>query len=177
MKALISFQNSTTDYALLGEAKRDGSALTLEFTLKDPKGLLQLPKSFNADTSKTPRIDGLWNDTCFEIFLRPTGQPAYYEFNFSPAQAWQQYAFTDYRAPQPPKPSSEFDLTAFTWDEHKLSIRLTGLKENLNYEVSLTAVLKEKSGTIHYMATKHAGPEADFHHRDSFMPLPSANRE
>jgi len=39
------------------------------------------------------RADGLWQTTCFELFLRPARQPAYYEFNFSPSGEWAAYGF------------------------------------------------------------------------------------
>jgi hypothetical protein len=39
------------------------------------------------------RSDGLWQDTCFEMFVQPSGGAAYAEFNFSPSEAWAAYGF------------------------------------------------------------------------------------
>ena len=38
-----------------------------------------------------------------------------------------------------------------------------------NFDVSITAVIKQKDGNISYWAVKHCGEEADFHLRDSFL--------
>src|SRR6202171_3450778 len=43
------------------------------------------------------RADGLWQHTCFEVFISPQGAAGYYEFNFSPQLDWAAYQFTDYR--------------------------------------------------------------------------------
>ena len=43
------------------------------------------------------RADGLWQTTCFELFLRPQGGQAYCEFNLSPSERWAAYDFPTYR--------------------------------------------------------------------------------
>ncbi|HBR83499.1 MAG TPA: hypothetical protein DD861_04765, partial [Erythrobacter sp.] len=40
------------------------------------------------------RADGLWQTTCFELFLRPDGGTAYHEFNLSPSERWNAYRFS-----------------------------------------------------------------------------------
>lgn len=177
MQALISFNNVTTDFDLTGSAVLIGAKLKLTYKLLDPKNLLALPQAFTADPEAIARVDGLWNDTCFELFLRPVGKTSYHEFNFSLLPAWNQYVFSSYRNPQPPTASHDYTLESFSWDGTNLEIMLAGFFAQKKYEVSLTAVLKEKSGLIHYLAHKHTGSEPDFHHIDSFMPLPSAGRQ
>lgn len=44
------------------------------------------------------RADGLWQRTCFELFLKRPGEPGYCEFNFSPSGEWAAYRFDEYRA-------------------------------------------------------------------------------
>lgn len=171
MQALNSFNNSTTDFKLEGDASRVGPALKLTYKIADLKNLLNLPTSFTADSNTVPRGDGLWNDTCFEMFLRPKGKSSYYEFNFSLTPAWNEYFFESYRKPQPPKQCHDISLKKIQWDGQLLQVELSGLKLEDQFEISLTAVLKEKSGALHYMAVKHAGTEPDFHHIDSFIPL------
>lgn len=170
MKTLNSFNNSTSDFKLEADVTRDAQSLKLVYKITDAKNLLNLPKSFTSD-DKTLCEDGLWNDTCFEMFLRPQGKASYYEFNFSLKPAWNEYFFESYRKPQPPKRCDDISLKKIQWNGQNLEIELTGLNINDKFDVSLTAVLKEKSGAIHYMAVKHVGPEADFHHVDSFIPL------
>jgi len=48
-------------------------------------------------TSEPRRTDGLWQHTCFEVFLATGEGPAYYEFNFSPSTQWAAYRFDSYR--------------------------------------------------------------------------------
>ena len=171
MKTLSPFKYANPDFKLEADAILDRSTLRLVYKIVDSKNLLNLPQSFKSDEKTTPRVDGLWNDTCFELFLRPVGKSSYHEFNFSLKPAWNEYFFESYRLPQPPRQNHDIALKQLTWDGQRLEVELTGLNLSEKYEVSLTAVLKEKSDLIHYMAIKHAGPEADFHHADSFIPL------
>lgn len=171
MKALNSFNNSTSDFKLEADVTRNGETLKLVYQIADTKNLLNLPASFEANGSATPRVDGLWNDTCFEMFLRPAGKKSYYEFNFSLKPAWNEYFFESYRLPQPPKQCQDIFLKKIQWNGQLLEVELHGLNPDEKFEISLTAVLKEKSGPIHYMALKHAGREPDFHHIDSFIAL------
>ena len=43
------------------------------------------------------RRDGLWQHTCFEVFLRPDGSDSYHEFNFAPSGDWAAYRFAGRR--------------------------------------------------------------------------------
>lgn len=171
MKTLNSFNNSTTDFKLEAEATLQEKSLLVEYKISDSKNLLNLPPSFSGDEKSIPRADGLWNDTCFELFLRPKDKKSYYEFNFSLKPAWNEYFFESYRHPQPPKQSHDILLKKIQWDGQFLKIELDGFNPDEKFEISLTAVLKEGSGAIRYMALKHAGAEPDFHHSDSFMSL------
>lgn len=171
MKALNSFNNSTSDFKLEADANRAGQVLKLVYKIVDVKNLLNLPTSFIGDEKTISRIDGLWNDTCFEMFLRPSGKKCYYEFNFSLKPAWNEYFFESYRKPQPPQQSHDISLKQIHWNGQNLEIELSGLNPDEKFEISFTAVLKEKLGAIHYMALKHAGSEPDFHHVDSFVAL------
>ena len=171
MKALNSFNNSTSDFKLEADATRDKQTLKLVYKIADVKNLLNLPAGFVAEESTTPRVDGLWNNTCFEMFLRPVGKTSYYEFNFSLMPAWNEYFFESYLKPHTPQQCQDISLKSMKWNVLVLEVELQGLNPDDKFEISLTAVLKEKSGTIHYMATKHAGHEPDFHHVDSFIPL------
>ncbi len=44
------------------------------------------------------REDGLWQRTCFELFIRDPASGRYLEFNLSPSGCWAAYAFETYRA-------------------------------------------------------------------------------
>jgi len=43
------------------------------------------------------RMSGLWQETCFELFLAVKHSPRYWEFNLSPAGHWNVYRFAAYR--------------------------------------------------------------------------------
>lgn len=168
MQTLKAFNNSTSDFTLGADVIRAGSSLHLIYKISDLKNLLNLPPEFTADEQKISREDGLWNETCFEMFLRPQSKSSYYEFNFSLKPAWNEYFFDGYRQPQPPNPCYDITLKKMTWDGQNLKLELLGLDPHEKFDIGLTAVLKERTGAIHYMATKHAGQTADFHHPDSF---------
>lgn len=169
MQNLIPFQNFSTSIALKGDIQRLGADLRVKFELSDPTHALGSFPRFNLTGSQISRDDGLWNETCFEMFLKPTGQKTYYEFNFSLKPAWNQYVFQDYRIPQPPTQSDTFRLRQMRWDGHILQVDLYSLTPIANFDASLTAVLKETSGNKHYLALAHKGTRADFHLSESFI--------
>lgn len=43
------------------------------------------------------RTDGLWQTTCFELFVKVPGGAGYAEFNLSPSERWAAYDFAGYR--------------------------------------------------------------------------------
>ncbi len=51
----------------------------------------------------------------------------------------------------------------------KLNLDKLGILQTQAIEVSATTVIQAQSGDISYWAVKHAGSEADFHLRESFM--------
>src|SRR5262245_49870077 len=62
--------------------------LRLRFRIEGDIGRLRLPPPGPAR-----RRDGLWQHSCFEVFLRPDARDAYYEFNFAPSCDWAAYRF------------------------------------------------------------------------------------
>lgn len=50
------------------------------------------------------RADGLWQQTCFELFLRAPGEAGYVELNLSPSERWAAYDFGSYRAGMEERP-------------------------------------------------------------------------
>ncbi|MBC7419783.1 MAG: hypothetical protein H7328_03555 [Bdellovibrio sp.] len=170
MQNILPFQSILpTTLSLRGDLQRAGSKLVLIFEVIDSAGVLELPKAFCFDAHQVPRENELWNETCFEMFLRPQNETLYYEFNFSLKPAWNEYLFTDYRSPQPPQAANDIALKSMHWDGRLLKLELAGVNTNSNFDVSLNAVLKEKSGIKHYMALAHNGEKADFHLAKNFI--------
>ena len=149
-----------------------GALLNLSMALQ---GLLPAP--FPAPWLPPPapspgRRDGLWQHTCFELFLAPLEGAAYWELNLSPSGDWAVYRFDGYRSGQtsPCLEPPPFELTR----------RPTGLRLELRWplptelatvpalRVGVTTVLEQIDGTLSYWALQHPGPEPDFHRCDSF---------
>ena len=92
------------------------------------------------------RTDGLWQQTCFELFLRQPGEDGYVELNLSPSERWAAYDFSAYRAgmadrPMPRDPDCTIrganDLMIFD-----ASIPMAALPP-LPWQFGLTAVIEE----------------------------------
>jgi hypothetical protein len=114
------------------------------------------------------RGDELWKTTCLEAFWGVPDQTAYWELNLSPSQQlWNLYHFEDYRKPQPPQRSEDFELKDISATLEKLTCVLIPKVTLPKVEASLSAIVRGSQNT-HYFALKHAGTKADFHLRASF---------
>lgn len=120
------------------------------------------------------RTEGLWQTTCFELFVKPAGGEAYYEFNFAPSTAWAAYRLEGYRAGMAdlPLPVPVIEPLA---DGVRVEVDLTGLPPGAWY-FGLTAVIEEADGTKSYWALAHPPEKPDFHDPACFaLELPAAN--
>lgn len=141
--------------------------LLLRYRVKAKGGELVLPApQFPA------RKDGLWQQSCCELFVCPAGQQGYYEFNFSPSSLWAAYGFSGYRdgmseveAMLPPRISTKVMPDGFD-----VSVLLApGLLAFWpNWQIGLSAVMVAKDGRKSYWALAHSPGAPDFHHRDCF---------
>lgn len=121
------------------------------------------------------RVDGLWQHTCFELFIRAKDDAEYYEFNFAPSGAWAVYSFSGYRhristqvESIEPKIAVLQDAARFTLSA---DIRLDSFPEfrpGVCLSLGLSAVIEESDGALSYWALKHPPGKPDFHHADAF---------
>jgi hypothetical protein len=116
------------------------------------------------------RADELWRHTCFEAFVCPSNDPAYYEFNFSPSTQWAAYQFSGYRngmrvATEIGAPRIEWRSSAETYTL-QAALEFDGLSSPLH--LGLSAVLEETNGRKSYWAMAHPPGKPDFHHADCF---------
>ena len=126
------------------------------------------------------RADGLWESTCFELFLRDPSAETYIEFNFSPSSLWAAYAFDGYRSgmrdlEMAVDPHAEFDPER----PLELSVDLDlSNTPNVAMFASISAVIEAQDGTKSYWALAHPpGDMPDFHHPDCFViEIPAARR-
>lgn len=133
-------------------------------------------KALRIPELQTPsRIDGLWEKTCFEIFVATENDTRYQEFNFSPSGQWAVYAFTKYRerdvwhSHHPYKISvecSDYDLLLH------VVVPLADLpcmaSDNV-VQLGLTAVIETIDGQKSYWALNHPSDTPDFHHWSGFV--------
>ncbi len=146
---------------------RRGSFLVLRYEMAGTIESILL-----AECEYPTRQMGLWETTCFECFFGVPGQDWYWEVNLSTAGHWNVFKLDGYRSGLREELAIEeltvlIDRSAFSL-ETQFNLSLLGL-ETSELELSVTAVMADKLEEISYWAVCHAGVEADFHLRDSFV--------
>ena len=156
---------------------RETSGLSLAYIVRGNVAALRI-----AEPVSPQRRDGLWQRTCFEIFLRPPTGESYCEFNLSPSTEWSAYRLEGYRAGMH-NLAVEADPEIMVEDDRRhlqlvASLDLAGvdlLEPDGAWRVGLSAVIVEKDGTKTYWALAHPPGVPDFHHPDCFaLELPAA---
>ncbi len=162
------------------EAARTGpGALRLRYRVTGEIGGLSLPP-----VSAPARAEGLWQHSCFEVFLRTGPGGAYHEFNFAPSTRWAAYRFTGYREGmrvahevEAPRLAVETRDGAFELRANLALDRLPDLSADAPWRLGLSAVIEEASGRLSYWALAHPPGRPDFHHSHCFaLELPAALR-
>ena len=147
-----------------------GGALALTFSLTGDVVRLRIPTP-----QPSRRADGLWQHTCFEVFIRHEGEPGYYEFNLAPSGAWAVYAFSRYRDGAPLAQAVDPRI-AVRRAEQQLELDALIRLECLplaplcaRLQLALSAVIEDKQGVLSYWALTHPPGRPDFHHPDAFV--------
>lgn len=130
-------------------------------------------------TEKPIRQMGLWQETCFEAFIKPVNgktKDSYFEINISPFRKWNFFAFSNYRQAEDPMERQEVDLVYYHVDKNSLTAHFR-LKDFVfaQADVSICSVIKTNSQGLTYWSTKHADTKPNFHHFDSFSLKRSCN--
>jgi hypothetical protein len=109
------------------------------------------------------RADGLWQHSCFEVFLRVGTGASYYEFNFAPSGDWAAYRFGRPRSERssPDLPAPRVECRSFP-EGYELSatLPLAALPEFARasaIEAGIAAVIEAEDGTLSYWALAHGG--------------------
>ena len=140
--------------------------VTLTYRVSGETGALEIPVQ-----SKQGRVDGLWKNTCFELFVGHFEDGNYLEYNFSPSRQWAAYQFASYRSDMIDldtiAPSISVDETA---DALTLiaTLALPDVWRRRSLRVGISAVIASKSGEFSYWAAIHPAGKPDFHHKDCF---------
>ncbi len=161
----------STDCSVSAKARIADGLLWLTFEVV-PSRVILIP-----ELTAGQRRDGLWQSTCFELFVtKPTG---YAEFNFSPSGNWAAYEFSGYRegmtkiAVRPTPAIAVFD----DGDRLTVSVALDRTALPQGAQFGLCAVIEEADGTKSYWALAHPPGKPDFHHPTCFaatLPAPNA---
>ena len=142
--------------------------LELTYVLTGSIAKLCIPEEPSGD-----RVDGLWQHTCCEVFIKGAGD-SYGEFNFAPSTAWAAYTFMNYRNGMTnasvPSPRIRVDR-----DAHRLRVNVELDCSDLpfakdHWRLALSAVIEEVDGRKSYWALAHRTPP-DFHHESAFVSL------
>jgi hypothetical protein len=169
--SLVPFSDVAIDMAIEFNCDRSSDdQLNLQFGLLGMVDRIQIP----GQNPSPQRMTGLWETTCFEVFFRVPQQEKYWEVNLSPSGDWNVFRLDRYREnlqeeqaiealPFTVKRECDRLTLALTFDLQRLGLACGAI------ELSATSVIQEKTGEISYWAVKHAGLEADFHLRDSFV--------
>ena len=154
--------------ARLSQARDGGIAIA--YSLEGELSRLCLPLS-----REPRRADGLWQHTCFEVFVSVKGAPAYREFNFAPSGEWAAYAFQGYRDGGPLEQDLDAQIkmrSAGNRLELDALIRrecLPPIEVNARLLLALSAVIEEEGGVFSYWALEHPPGRPDFHHAEAFV--------
>jgi len=130
------------------------------------------------DPAEPVRTDGLWRTTCFEAFIRQSGEGRYAEFNLSPSHQWAAYSFEDYRNGMVEmKLDGALPIDLDVSADHFALETLIPLPPG-SLEIALSAVIEETDGTKSYWALVHPPGQPDFHHPTCFaLTLPAPAKE
>jgi hypothetical protein len=152
--------------------------LSLHYCVAGRIGDLRIPAATISE-----RVDGLWQHTCFEAFIRTAQGGDYFELNFSPSTRWAAYLFRGYRKDM--SVAGDFEPPRFevrsrdSCYELLVSLELNGLSNlpsSAAYQFGLAAVIEETSGHKSYWALAHPPGRPDFHHDDCFALALSAEK-
>jgi hypothetical protein len=144
--------------------------LHLHYRLCGDLALIRIPGP------QTPQhVDGLWKQTCFEVFIGVEDEQNYHEFNFSPSGQYAAYGFNSYRL-RSEWVSGHAPCIGFskTNDEYQLQTMITGADFPVNtsgkpFRLGFSAVIELLDGNLSYWALHHPCEYPDFHHRDGFI--------
>ena len=151
-------------------AVRDGARLWLRFVVEGNMDAIQWPAP-----AASVFTDGLWQYTCFEVFLSGGQGASYVEGNFSPSSQYAFYAFDGYRdgmraLRHAPEPSIGLDRGKGRF-ALEVEFDFAALAPELaiaDWTLGLSAVIENADGGKSYHALAHPGGAPDFHHAACF---------
>ena len=161
---------SSVHYIEARVCRRAEGSMQITYAMHGPLDRLRIPPP-----ALPARTDGLWRHTCFELFIKCAGEPAYYELNFSPSGAWAAYFFAGYRAGAAPFEQALNPHLAISCSANKLTLEaavplalLFPQHASVTIGLAISAVVEELDGRLSYWALRHAPGKPDFHHSHAY---------
>lgn len=114
------------------------------------------------DQNELTRELGLWEHSCFELFIKNKNNEEYVELNFSPNQAkWNAFHFTNYRSPI--KETKKITVTELSVGPTFVSIHF--LKPSFEYSIHPKVILFRdlRNSPIYLSDFQHPKTGPDFH--------------
>jgi hypothetical protein len=146
------------------------STLVCRYSLHGEVARLRVPRA-----RAGRRADGLWEHTCFEVYVAPVALEPYYEFNFSPSLEWAAYRFSTYRdGVAPARLARAPGLQVRRTSDHlelSATVYVEGLREldgARRLRLGLAAVVEDDAGALSYWALHHEPGNPDFHVPEAF---------
>jgi hypothetical protein len=161
-------KSASDKFELLTALRKTSGILAVAYKLVGPINEL----SFQSSSGKPERKNGLWEETCFELFIMPCGSEAYWEINLSPSGDWNIYRFNGYRRGMQEEQGFKklpFNVKTLT-DCLMLDIEIDlkkFIKSQSAINVGVNAVIKNGDNKT-YWALAHKGGQPDFHRKDGF---------
>lgn len=167
---LHPYQPCPAIYRLQASCTLQADSLQLGYLLQGDLAQLRIPPPRLAQAR-----DGLWQYSCFEVFIGVQDSTAYHEFNFSPSGEWAGYAFSTYRQQQAWTMQQTPAIQCHHTKQHlhlSTQLAVTDLPDKPQHQawqIGLTAVIELHNGEKSYWALTHPCSQPDFHHRDGFI--------
>ncbi len=160
-----------TFFEVEANVKRKDLVIDVTFKVAGDISSLHLPKK-NAPSPQ--RMGGLWETTCFELFLKNKKNPFYLEFNLATTGDWNCFSFDQYREGMQEyngmegiditfnKANAYIILTAKIVLKGQGYFQLQDFEDN-NVKIGISAVLKDTQNVKSYWSKKHYSTQPDFH--------------
>lgn len=118
------------------------------------------------------RADGLWQTTCFELFVGVPGDEAYVELNLSPSERWNAYNFARYRDGMRERPFPHEPSCAMRKGEalaiFDAAVPTSALPPT-PWRFNMTAIIEEEGRAKSFWALAHPEGKPDFHDAACFV--------
>jgi hypothetical protein len=151
--------------------ERHGAKLWLRFVVECDVEAIAWPKA-----TAPSFADGLWQHTCFEVFVSDGHNSAYIEGNFSPSSQYAFYAFSGYRENMAPLHDAADPEIGLDLASDQFALEVTMDMDNFaselatkDWTIGLSAVIENAHGQKSYHALSHYEGAPDFHHAACFI--------